>query len=1030
MRDRMKRTTSLWAGLVLVCLVGGAVAMATTGSHLARESEDGSICRASDVFVPRTDGSEVVTVQPGCTLDLEHPVALTLGVDESGVIPGTRVDVVVTVNPRTDLAQVRVGFSTEGPVEFVDDGGPDIQSVNGSTEVRDLGDLPAGKVTTFTIPVIYGEGRSTIFSALNALSPSGEQEIQKNEALYMILEEGRVLSGMGGFLNLDLRRVEEDFEAGLLTEEEARALARMLSMPPVTIDQDPRPFIEPTPEEKALQEGLDPVADPDETYTPDDGVIVASIGPVGPFIETSASGMITVQGTVNWLDENGTSHPAFGMTVQVRDDELIGSELVDLGTTDVNGQYSFVVDNDDGFGAGDRDIFVRFRTANTAVSIETAGIFGAPYEADTAVMNEVPDGTTITENFTCANTGTGPSCGLTTGATYVAAYAATLNGSSFLSQIVLEWPGAPGSANYDGSDINLRPGDRWDWDVMFHEYGHYVMDTFNFENNPGGPHNLGDCISDVQGTKSQGVRMAWAEGWPTFFGTAGQQILNLVSLNVPRVGDVSYADTGESNFSYSLESQDNLGLGEDNELATQRILWDLFDAPADSRDTVQVTDQSLFDTVNAADPTTFSAAWTAIRAPLTNAEDLAHGEITTDHFVGPALSSPADGSLVGPGATYMWTRNVGCSTTFDGDDFDLVFYDAGTLNKVLTLPGISGTSRTLSLPEFDTLIASGHVFRWAVEGSNGDGPATGPYLGENSTVTLNRPPMAEAGPDQLDVECTSPSGALVMLDGTGSSDPDDDPLTYAWSAPGIVFDNPASSTPSATFPEGTKTVTLEVSDGLESDDDTMLVEVVDTTAPTINCPADIEVECNEAGGVDASDPAIQAFLAGASANDVCDPNPIITDDAPGFFPLGATVVTFTATDDDQNSSDCAATVTVVDTTPPEIEVTVDPEILWPPNHKFVEVNATVTVTDVCDPNPTFVLTSVTSNEPLNDLGDGNTDTDIQGGAFGTADTGFELRAERAGLLEGRIYTITYTAMDMSGNTNEASVQAIVPHNSP
>ena len=29
-----------------------------------------------------------------------------------------------------------------------------------------------------------------------------------------------------------------------------------------------------------------------------------------------------------WTDENGTTHPAFGMTVQVRDDELIGSDLV------------------------------------------------------------------------------------------------------------------------------------------------------------------------------------------------------------------------------------------------------------------------------------------------------------------------------------------------------------------------------------------------------------------------------------------------------------------------------------------------------------------------------------------------------------------------------------------------------------------------------------------------------------------------------------------------------------------------------
>jgi hypothetical protein len=75
----------------------------------------------------------------------------------------------------------------------------------------------------------------------------------------------------------------------------------------------------------------------------------------------------------------------------------------------------------------------------------------------------------------------------------------------------------------------------------------------------------------------------------------------------------------------------------------------------------------------------------------------------------------------------------------------------------------------------------------------------------------------------------------------------------------------------------------------------------------------------------------------------------------------------------------------------------------------------VTVTDICDPMPTFVLTSITSDEPDNGLGDGDTADDIQGDALGTADVEFQLRSERAGGQDGRKYTIIYTAMDMSGN---------------
>lgn len=1011
--------------LALALLLAGPN-LALTGSDVSFSHIQEGALLASPLVTPPADPLLLVR-QPGvarhetadtavqqCMFDV--PVQLVLTAPEDTIAPGSTVNVDATVNARGALAGVELTLSTEGPIVL---GGP-------RTTTLTLGAFKPGESRTVEIPVTYtGEGRSVLAVSLHA--PSGERDEiwEKHEALYTVLESGRATTGMAGFLRLDLRRLEEDLDMGLLEEDTARELARELQTPPVELDQIPRPRIEPTPEEAALKEGLDPVRDPNETFVPDEGPVILVTNSVP--VVASAGGMVTVQGTVSWLDENGTSHPAFGMTVQVRDDELIGSELVAQDTTDVNGQYFFVVDNDDGIGAGDRDIFVRFRTANSAVSLETAGFFGAPYEADTAVQNEVPDGTTITENFTCANTGTGPSCGLLTGATYVAAYAAQLNSGSFLSQIVLEWPGSAGSANYDGSDINLRPGDRWDWDVMFHEYGHYVMDVFNFENNPGGPHNIGDCISDVQGSKSRGVRLAWGEGWPTFFGTAGQQVFNLAALNVPRVGDVSYGDTGESNFSYSLEAQDNNGLGEDNEVAVQRILWDLFDAPADGRDTVQVTGQSLFDTVNAADPTTLSAAWSAIRAALVNADDLAYGAITTDHFVGPSLQNPAAGSIVRPGDLFSWNRRVGCSTTFDGDDFDLVFYDDTTLAKLLTVPGLSNPSHTLTLAQYQTLVAANHAVRWAVEGRNTASPATGPYLGENFAVTLNRPPLADAGPDQLGVECTSPAGAPVAFDGTGSSDPDADPLTYAWSAPGLVFSDPTSPTPTATVPKGAKTVTLTVSDGIENDSDSMDVSVVDTTDPVIVCPADITVECNEAGGVSAADPAIAAFLAGASATDVCDVAPGLSNNAPGFFPLGATPVTFTAVDADGNDASCIATVNVVDTTPPEIDVSVSPDMLWPPNHKLVDIDATVNVTDICDATPTFVLTSILSNEPDNGLGDGNTANDIQAADFGTADVSFKLRAERAGPGVGRTYTILYTAEDQSGNTAEASATVVVPH---
>ena len=69
---------------------------------------------------------------------------------------------------------------------------------------------------------------------------------------------------------------------------------------------------------------------------------------------------------------------------------------------------------------------------------------------------------------------------------------------------------------------------------------------------------------------------------------------------------------------------------------------------------------------------------------------------------------------------------------------------------------------------------------------------------------------------------------------------------------------------------------------------------------------------------------------------------------------------------------------VCDEIAPTMEVSVTPDQLWPANHKYVTVQATVTAADNFDPNPAITLVSVTSNEPDNEQGngDGNTVNDI------------------------------------------------------
>jgi hypothetical protein len=114
---------------------------------------------------------------------------------------------------------------------------------------------------------------------------------------------------------------------------------------------------------------------------------------------------------------------------------------------------------------------------------------------------------------------------------------------------------------------------------------------------------------------------------------------------------------------------------------------------------------------------------------------------------------------------------------------------------------------------------------------------------------------------------------------------------------------------------------------------------------------------------------------------------------------------------------------VCDEIPPTLEVSVTPDMLWPPNHKYVDVAATVVADDNFDLNPIVELVSVTSDEPDAGLDEEDLPEDI----VIVSDYNFQLRAERWDEGDGRTYTITYRVTDACGNWTEASATVTVPH---
>jgi hypothetical protein len=101
---------------------------------------------------------------------------------------------------------------------------------------------------------------------------------------------------------------------------------------------------------------------------------------------------------------------------------------------------------------------------------------------------------------------------------------------------------------------------------------------------------------------------------------------------------------------------------------------------------------------------------------------------------------------------------------------------------------------------------------------------------------VNEPPHASAGQDQI-VECTSPAGATLLLDGRGSGDPEDNAVLYSWFRDRRAG-QPLRSGQTAEVQQeigGMATYVLRVIDAFgQSDEDATAATVVDTTAPTLS----------------------------------------------------------------------------------------------------------------------------------------------------------------------------------------------------
>ena len=270
--------------------------------------------------------------------------------------------------------------------------------------------------------------------------------------------------------------------------------------------------------------------------------------------------------------------------------------------------------------------------------------------------------------------------------------------------------------------------------------------------------------------------------------------------------------------------------------------------------------------------------------------------------------------------------------------------------------------------------------------------------GFDVTVVDTTAPAIAGRPADITKEALSAAGATVTWTSPTATDLVDGSRT--------VSCTPASG---SIFALGVTTVTCASTDAHgNSATATFTVTVRDTTPPTLTVPSSITAEATSRTGA--------VVIFSASASDLVDGTRTVTcSPASGStFAIGSTTVSCTATDSHGNVGHGSFLVTVADRIAPTLSVSGVPATLSPVNKKLVTIVPVIAVSDVYDPSP-LVAVVVTCNEAL-----------VAGNVVVHSATNIELRATRDAKGTGRIYTLTFTATDGSGNRSTVVKTVTVP----
>jgi hypothetical protein len=314
---------------------------------------------------------------------------------------------------------------------------------------------------------------------------------------------------------------------------------------------------------------------------------------------------------------------------------------------------------------------------------------------------------------------------------------------------------------------------------------------------------------------------------------------------------------------------------------------------------------------------------------------------TDDSGAEPSIScDPASGSTFPLGTTTVSCTATDSSKNSSSGSFTITVQD--TTPPVLNLPSnitvdaTSGSGAVVTFSASATDAVSGSLPATCTPSSGSAFPIGGTTVNCSATDGINPPvsgsftvtvtdgagPVFSNVPASLTVEANGPAGSIINYTAPTASDEVD--------GPAVVSCNPASG---STFSLGPHTVSCSATDAHgNTTTASFSVSVVDTTKPSLIVPADRAVYADTPDGISAESQSVAEFLRQAQAVDSVDPNPHVSNNAPGFFAVGTHVVAFTASDASGNTVSKSATLDVRPMPPAGTPPLPTPPVRTPPKN--------------------------------------------------------------------------------------------------